>query len=189
MASGASARKLTYDDYVKFPDDGQRHELIDGVHYVSPQPVTKHQRASLRLAVSLANYLDAHQIGEVLYAPTGVILSNFDCVEPDLLVVLNDQAGIITEKHISGAPAIVIEILSPSTGRRDKGLKRSLYERFGVREYWLVDPARDIVSTFLRSAAGRFVPAGDVTLANSGTLASSLLPGWSIELAKLFRRV
>jgi Uma2 family endonuclease len=186
VTSKASARKLTYEDFLSFPDDGQRHELIDGEHYVTPSPATKHQRVAMRLTLALGNYFNTHPIGEVFIAPFDVVLSNHDVVEPDLLVVLKDQADIVTEKHVRGAPALVIEILSPGTKGTDQGAKLELYDRSGVREYWLVDPANDTVTVHRRSAAGGLLRSGNQTLAKADAVTSPLLPGWTVALATLF---
>ena len=127
----AALPKLTYDDFLSFPDDGQRHELIDGEHYVTPSPATRHQRIHARLQGALFAYLRGSPIGEVFSAPFDVVLSNHDVVEPDLLVILSSQTEILTPQHVRGAPAIVVEILSPSTRRRDEMLKRALYRADG----------------------------------------------------------
>ena len=111
----AAAARLTYQDFLKFPDDGRRHELIDGDHYVTPSPATVHQRLLGRFFVALHGYLQEHPIGEVFLAPLDVVLSPYDVVEPDLFVVLREQAEIVREPHVAGAPAIVIENLSNST--------------------------------------------------------------------------
>ena len=117
--------RLTYADFVLFPDDGLRHEIIDGVHYVTPSPTRRHQRVSRRLSFALESYLSAHpSAGEMFYAPFDVVMSNWDVVEPDLLVIAGDQQDILTEKNVQGAPALVIEILSPGTRRRDEQIKR-----------------------------------------------------------------
>ena len=186
MASQASARKLTYDDFVNFPDDGRRHELIDGEHYVTPSPAMKHQRVSGRLFGELYQHLKLNPIGEVFHAPSDVVLSLFDTVEPDLLIVLADQSHIVTDKHVRGAPAIVVEILSPGTRRVDETVKHRLYERSGVREYWVIDHERDVVTVHRRSASGTFTEAPELTRAASDSLTSPLLPGWSVQLAALF---
>jgi Uma2 family endonuclease len=186
MASEASARKLTYDDFVNFPDDGLRHELIDGVHYVTPSPIAKHQRVSVRLSGDLYAYLKVNPIGEVFHAPFDVVISHVDVVEPDLLVVLADQSDIVTVKHVRGTPAIVAEILSPGTRRVDETVKRGLYERSGVREYWVVDPERDTVTVHRRSADGTLTAAPELTRGGSDVLTSPLLPGWSMPIATLF---
>src|SRR5262245_22711992 len=125
--------KLTYDDFLLFPDDGQRHELIDGEHYVTPSPIRKHQAIVRNLTGMVWAYLQHHPGGSVFGAPFDVVFSHFDVVEPDLLFVSaarRDQ--VLTEKNVQGAPDLVVEIGSPSTRRRDETIKRRLYERFGV---------------------------------------------------------
>src|SRR5438105_14930095 len=82
--------KLTYDDFVLFPDDGKRHELIDGEHYVTPAPNTRHQRISGKLYLMMGNWLEAHRVGQLFYAPYDVVISRFDIVEPDLLYFSNE---------------------------------------------------------------------------------------------------
>jgi Uma2 family endonuclease len=183
----ALANRLTYDDFVNFPDDGLRHELIDGVHYVTPSPVIRHQRVSRDLLVALDTFLKSTDLGEVFSAPLDVVFSYYDVVEPDLLVVLADQSEIVTDKHVSGAPAIVIEILSPGTRRRDEGIKRQLYERCGVREYWIVDADRDLISIERPNEAGPLVPVGQLTASQGNHVVTPLLPGFSLSLSTLFR--
>ena len=187
QATRTSARQLTYADYLSFPDDGQRHELIDGEHYVTPTPFIRHQRLISRLHVRLYSYFESHPIGESLLSPLAVVLSNHDVVEPDLLVVLNDQPEILTDKHVHGAPAIAVEVISKSTRRRDERLKRDLYERAGVREYWLVYPDRGVVRVCRRAADGTFQTDMELSAAMAESLTSPLLPGFSAALVELFR--
>ena len=183
----AADTRLTYDDFLLFPDDGKRHELIDGVHYVTPSPILRHQALSGRLHLSLGNFLAAHPaLGRVYYAPLDVIFSRYDVVEPDLLVVAADQLDILTTKNVQGAPALVVEILSPGTRKVDEQIKRRLFERGGVREYWLLDPELDLVKVFRRADDGGFPRVAELTRENGDTLASPVVPGWSIELARLF---
>ena len=92
--------RLTYDDFVHFPDDGNRHELIDGTHYMTPSPDVRHQAIVLRLVVEIATYLKQHPVGRVFVAPLDVVLSNHDIVEPDVLFVATDQTDILTEKNV-----------------------------------------------------------------------------------------
>jgi Uma2 family endonuclease len=178
--------KLTYDDFLSFPDDGRRHELIDGEHYVTPAPLVRHQRVSGALFSALHAHCSTTGAGEVFHAPLDVVLSRHDIVEPDLLVILADQEGILTEQHVRGAPAIVIEILSPGTRSRDETLKRRLYARTGVREYWMVDPDRQTITICRQTAPGRLETAGELTVAAGDVLASPLLPGLSAPLAVVF---
>jgi Uma2 family endonuclease len=178
--------KLTYEDFLSFPDDGRRHELIDGDHYVTPSPLVRHQRVSGALFSALRAHCAASGAGEVFHAPLDVLLSSHDIVEPDLLVVLADQRDILTEKHVRGAPAIVVEILSPGTRSRDETLKRRLYARTGVREYWIVDPDRRTIAVCRQTAPGQLERAGELTAAAGDVLASPLLPGLSPPLAVVF---
>lgn len=188
--SPGSAVRLTYDDLVTmFPDeDGVRRELIDGELLVTPSPFTRHQRLVHRLALSLGNHLEAHpEQGEVFAAPLDVVLTPFDVVEPDLLVVLGDQLEILTEKHVRGAPGLVIEVLSRGTRKRDETLKRSLFDRQGVREYWMIDPDRNQIAVHRRAADGSFPAAATFEAGTAQSLTTHLLPGWSLSVDQLFR--
>lgn len=91
----------------------------------------------------LVQFLKEHPLGEVFDAPFDVVLSTYDVVEPDLVYLSNERASLLTEKNLPGPPDLVVEILSPDTSRRDLGIKRDLYERAGVLEYWTIDPDRD----------------------------------------------
>ncbi len=176
--------RLTYDDFLLFPDDGQRHELIGGEHYVTPSRNRRHQQLLGRLYLAVADCLRVDPaLGEVYFAPFDVIFSKWDIVEPDLLFVAGDQLGILTEKNIVGAPALVVEILSPSTRRRDQQLKRQLFEVGGVREYWMVDPDLETVAVERRDETGRFSSAIPIV---DATLTTPLLPGLTLRLDQLF---
>ena len=114
--------RLTYDDFVRIPNDGKRHEIIDGVHYVTPSPVLRHQVLLGRLYLAIAGFLEQHpELGQVFLSPLDTVFSPWDVVEPDLLFVAADQLDILTEPNIQGAPALVVEILSPGTRARDVG--------------------------------------------------------------------
>ncbi|HXW04682.1 MAG TPA: Uma2 family endonuclease [Vicinamibacterales bacterium] len=178
--------KLTYDDFLLFPEDGKRHELIDGEHYVTPSPSVRHQRISGRLLQLIANWLDDHPLGEVFAAPLDVLFSRFDVVEPDLIYVSNERATIIDAQHLTGAPDLIVEIGSPSTRQRDETIKRRLYEVFDVREYWVVDPEIDVVRVYRREG-GRFARPIELSSEAGDVLTTALLPGFQIPLAQLFR--
>jgi Uma2 family endonuclease len=186
-----STARISYDDLVAmFPDDdGVRRELINGEIFVTPSPVTRHQRLSMRLALSLGNHLDLHpDQGEVFTARLDVVLTDYDVVEPDVLVVLGDQRNILTEMNVRGAPGIVIEILSPGTRKRDLTIKRQLFDREGVREYWIVDPDRNTVALHRRVDDGSFPLARTLEANNAETLTTPLLPGWELQLERLFAK-
>ena len=179
--------KLTYDDFALFPDDGKRHELIDGEHYVTPTPNTRHQQICGDLFALIWIYLEAHPIGRAFGVPLDVVFSQFDVVEPDIQYLSNERAAeVITPQHVRGAPHLVVEIASPSTRKRDETIKRHLYERAGVSEYWIIDPDIDVVRVYRREgdAFGRPIElsreAGDV-------LTTPLLPGLELPLARILR--
>ncbi len=176
--------RLTYEDYVLIPEDGRRHEIIDGEHYVSAAPFVRHQQISHRLTLRLGNFIEEHDLGEFLSAPTDVLLSPHDIVQPDHVFVSKTRAGIVKEKNIQGAPDLLIEILSDSTRRIDEGIKLRRYEHFGVREYWLVDPGRETIRVYRLTGSG-FEPAADFS--TDETLSTPLLPGLMLPLAKIFR--
>jgi Uma2 family endonuclease len=181
--------KLTYDDFLLFPDDGKRHELIDGEHYVTPSPNTRHQRILGNLHLVIGTWLEAHPIGEVFLAPFDVVFSNFDVVEPDLLYLSNARkAEVITPKHVHGAPELVVEIGSSGTRQRDETIKRRLYERSGVTEYWFVDPETDVVRVYGRSPNG-FNRALELSRETDDVLTTALLPGLDLPLARIFREI
>lgn len=179
--------KLTYDDFVQFPDDGLRHELIDGEHYVTPSPNTKHQTVSLNLTVLIGSWLEQHPIGRLFHAPFDVVFSMFDVVEPDLLYLSNERAAeALTTLHVRGVPELVIEIGSPGTRKRDETVKRRLYERTGVSEYWVIDPELDAIRVYRREGDG-FGRVDELSASASDVLTTSLLPGLEIPLSRVFR--
>ena len=181
-----TSKLLTYEDWLDFPhDDGNRHELIGGVHVVSPMPVIGHQRASRSILVALANYLRANPLGEVFPDGTGVKLSDHDAVIPDLTYVAHERAEIVGDQVLEGGPDLVVEVLSPSSRRRDEGVKLGLYERYGAREVWLVDWEEKAVAVHRRRASG-LDPAARLTAAAGDVLATPLLPGFELPLAELF---
>ena len=179
--------KLTYDDFVLFPDDGKRHELIDGEHYVTPSPNLKHQKVLGHLHLLIGVWLEEHRIGQIYCAPFDVVFSKFDVVEPDLLYMTNGRAeAVLTEANVQGAPELVIEIGSPSTRQRDETIKRRLYERSGVSEYWVVDPEIDVIRVYRRGAKG-FERPHELRSEAGDTLTTPLLPGLSLPLSRIFR--
>lgn len=184
--SRPSGVKLTYDDFLLFPDDGKRHEIIDGEHYVTAAPNTKHQRISMRLSVRLGGFIESRQLGQLFAAPFDVLLSRFDVVEPDLVYVSNARAAeVLTAAHVRGAPDLVAEIGSPSTRKRDETMKRRLYERSDIAEYWAVDPDLDEIRVY-RLTDGRFSRVVTLSREQGDILASPLFPGLELSLTDVF---
>jgi Uma2 family endonuclease len=187
MHSVMSGVKLTYDDLLRLPEDNLRHELIDGEHYVTASPNTRHQRILGRLYLSIGNWLEAHPTGEAYVAPVDVVLSPHDVVVPDLLYMSQARVSdALTPEAVRGMPELLVEILSPGTRRRDRTVKQALYDREGVSEYWLVDPDRETVRVCRRSETGLDV-LPELSGAAGDVLTTPLLPGLEIPLARLFR--
>jgi len=185
MALHDLSRKLTYEDYVLIPEDGKRHEIIDGEHYVSPAPFVPHQELLVELTLRLGGFVKAHRLGRFLIAPTDVLLSTYDIVQPDLFFISNERAAIAREKNVQGAPDLVIEILSKGTRRLDERIKLEAYERCGVREYWIFDRFRRGVQSWERSGES-LRPKPFVSAAAGDVLTSPLLPGFELPLAEIF---
>ena len=175
--------KLTYQDYLNTPDD-ERYELIDGELIMSPSPREAHQDAAIEIGSILHIFVKRHNLGRVYSAPFDVALSDTDVVQPDLLFVSRERLRIITEDNIQGAPNLVIEILSPSTSARDKGYKRDLYAKHGVKEYWQVDTDAKLITVLSLNAYGAYDVAA--VYGAGQTLTSTLLPGFALNLDEIF---
>lgn len=179
--------KLTYEDFVLFPDDGKRHELIGGEHYVTPSPNIRHQQISGDLFALIWMFLEGQALGRIFHAPLDVVFTDFDVVEPDLLYVSNERAAeVVTSQHVRGTPDIVIEIASPGTRKRDETIKRRLYERAGVSEYWIVDPETNLVRIYRRTTGG-FDRAIELSREANDVLTTPLLPGLNLSLTRFLR--
>ena len=187
MNPAPTSVKFTYEDFLNFPNDGKRHEIIDGEHFVTPSPNTKHQAVCTSLTVHLGVYLQRHLIGAVFVAPFDVVFSDFDIVEPDLIYISRERAQILTEKHVRGAPDLVVEILSPGTRKTDEIIKRKLYERFGVSEYWVVDPELDTIKVY-RRVEQAFARVAELSAEREDVLTTPLLPDFLVTLADVFTR-
>ena len=174
--------KLTYQDYAKTPDD-ERYELIDGELLVVPAPNIAHQGSHASLGSLMWSFVRQHDLGRVFLAPTDVVLSDTEVVQPDVLFISKEREHIITEANIQGAPDLVVEILSPSTAKHDWQAKRDLYAKHGVKEYWLADPANKIVwIMLLRDGALEIVE----TYASGDVLTSPTLKGFEVSVDDLF---
>jgi Uma2 family endonuclease len=173
-------RRYTYEDYLKL-DDGRDYEVVGGKLVMVPRPGPRHQKIVSRLVTVLEGYLRQNRAGE-LYLDVDVLFGD-QVVSPDLVIILKDRLSIVQETNISGAPDLVVEVLSPSTAKYDRKEKSQLYYAGGVQEYWLVDPSLQLVEVFVR---------GEKDWNRSGiydegeTLVSPLLPGLEIELKNIF---
>jgi Uma2 family endonuclease len=137
------------EDIWETPEDGNRYEVIDGELYVTPPPVEQHQNAAGGLYFILRQHIGTHQLGKLYFAPLGVLLPGARSgVQPDLVYVSNDHKDIIVPRGIEGAPDLVVEILSPSTRDRDKGIKMRAYAAGGVPHYWILDPETQMLEPY-----------------------------------------
>ena len=177
--------KWTYDDLAVLPDDGKRHEIIDGEHYVTASPIMKHQAVLGQLYYLIRAYMADRPIGRALLSPLDVVFSPFDVVEPDLLFVSNERSEVLTRKNVQGAPDLAVEILSESNRRYDEITKRQLYDRFGVSEYWIVDPEIETVKAYRRTG-GAFARVAELSNEAGDQLTTPLMPGLTIPLRSLF---
>ena len=183
MVSSKPKTKLTYDDYAKTPDD-ERWELIDGELIMAVGPGEIHQSAQAALGSRLFFFVEQGRLGRVYFSPFDVVLTDTDTVQPDLLFVSKARVDIITPANIQGAPDLVVEVRSPSTARQDWTVKRELYARHGVKEYWLVDPeARTVTALVLED--GKLKVVG--VYGEGDTLISPTLEGFSVNLNDIFR--
>jgi len=173
--------KFTYRDYLLLPELDRR-ELIEGDFFMVPAPNIKHQEIVGNLGAILRAHVRGHGLGKLLLAPTDVVLSEEDVVQPDLLFVSNERRDIITEDNVAGAPDLVIEVLSPSTAERDLNLKLTLYARAGVSEYWIVNPVEESVEVVELRPEGR----RSTRTYTSGEVSSPALPGLGVEVGSIF---
>jgi Uma2 family endonuclease len=177
--------KLTYEDYLSLPDDGKRYELIDGELIVNPSPNARHQRVSRRLFVILNDYVEGNRLGEIFYAPLDVELMPANVVEPDIIYISNARAGVVVDRHVHGAPDLLVEILSESNRRHDEIVKRVLYERSGVDEYWIVDPDVERFRVYRRGVSG-YDRAVELNAETDDALTTPLFPDLTIRLRRVF---
>ncbi|RLE13973.1 Uma2 family endonuclease [Candidatus Aerophobetes bacterium] len=174
--------KFTYQDYLLLPED-KRYEIIEGELIIVPSPGFTHQSISGNLGFLLRRFIREKKLGIILNAPMDVVLSEENVVQPDILFISKKRASIITEKNIQGAPDLVIEILSPNTKKKDSILKRKLYAKFGVKEFWLVDPEKKEIEVLTFKKEG-FERTG--LYHQDEVLISPLLPGLKIPLREVF---
>ncbi len=175
--------KYTHNDLLAMPEDGKQREIIDGELYVTPSPVNRHQMILFNLTLEFGKFLEAHPLGKLRFAPMDVILSEHDVLEPDLLLVLNEHQDVLQD-WVRGAPDLVVEILSPSTELRDRGIKMKAYARYGISEYWIVDPSAEVVEVYRLAPQGFQLAA---KCAKDGVVDTPLLPGFSLPVAAIFR--
>jgi Uma2 family endonuclease len=173
-------------DLELFPENGVRYEIIDGELFVSRMPHFRHQATCTNFATELNNWSRGAGLGQVTVNP-GVLFSETNDVAPDVAWISNERLEAVLDAagHLTGAPELVVEVLSPGVQneRRDRQAKRKLYETQGVREYWIADWRLRQVEVYRRAEGMLRLVA---TLLVEDTLTSSLLPGFSCPVKRLF---
>lgn len=181
----APERKYTYQDYLSMPEEpGYRIEILNGILVKEPSPNVAHQRVSRRLQRMLEDYFwQEDPEGEIFNAPLDVTFQDVTVVQPDLLYVAGTQKEIVQDTRIDGAPVLVVEVLSPSTTRKDRLQKLQIYQKAGVTHYWLVSPEEKTLECFeLRDGVYALVAGG----LDDDVVEHPAFPGLSISLSKLW---
>jgi Uma2 family endonuclease len=176
----------TYEDYLRLPEDGNRYEVIRGHLYVTPPPIYDHQFVLWSLGQTLGRFVHEHRLGIVLTAPFAVRLPARigNPVEPDLVFLRNEQQPRSGDRFFQGTPDLVLEVLSPSTRRRDRTIKLEAYRDAGVPEYWLVDPEDRTVVVHVLGEDRRYA---ELCRGSEGdTVRSTVLPGLEIRVGEIF---
>jgi len=172
----------TYSDLADMPDDGQRYEILDGDLVVSPSPTPRHQFIVVKL-VQFLSQAEFGGFGRVAVAPLDVVLDEHNVAQPDVLFITTSRLDIVTNRHVQGAPDLVVEVLSPTTRSHDLGTKLGVYARYGVLWYWVVDPLVKTVHIYeLREGTYRAAQL----LEGDQMLSSPLFPGIMTEASTLF---
>ncbi len=175
------AKRWTYEEYYKLEDD-QRYEIIDGHLLVAPAPDTCHQDWLGELYSLLRLFVKTHKLGRLFFAPVDVVLDRDNTVQPDLVFVSAKNARIVQARAIFGTPDLLVEVASPSSGRRDRTQKKELYGRFGVKEYWIGDAAKRSLE-ILTLREGRYELR--CATQEKGKLSSLVLPGLKFDVADI----
>lgn len=172
-----------YEDLKALPENGKRYEILERDLHVSPAPKTIHQTVVVNLTSILRDFVKKHSLGFVFCAPTDVVFSPENVVQPDVLFISHANKHILTETHIQGAPDLVVEVLSESTKDVDQTIKKKIYARFGVKFYWIIDPEQKALESFLLTEEGfnkeRSYEKNDV-------ITCALFPALSFSVNELF---
>lgn len=178
-----SGVRFKADDIWDAPEDDNRYEVVDGELQMTPAASWGHQVSSSRLHVLIGGWVTRHGLGEVVSAPVGVVLAEDVAVQPDLVYVSRERAGIVSERGVEGAPDLVVEVLSPGTRSRDRGLKMRTYAAAGIPNYWILDPASRTLEEYRLGQQGY----GPATTYGAGAIfRPELFPGLEIPIDDLW---
>jgi len=179
----STTKTWTYDDYAAL-DDGKRYEVIDGeLIEMVPGPDDTHQSISMSLAARLYSWIQSTGCGVVRAAPYDVVLAEGVIFQPDIVYISKERDSIRTARGAFGAPDLCVEILSPSTARRDTGVKAKRYFEYGVTEYWIADPKTKTIDVLIRGEESFELSA---RFGIGDTLTSALFDGFELALSEVF---
>jgi len=174
--TATATRRWTYDEYARL-DDGKRSEVVAGKLVPAPGAGSDHQGISRDIEFALLRFVQEKGVGVVFDAPLDVVLDELNVLQPDVLFVSRPKLSIVRKAGVFGAPDLVIEILSPSTAENDRYHKRDAYERFGVKEYWIVDPENRTIEVLANGPKGFELHSFATP---DGKATSKLLPGFEV---------
>jgi Uma2 family endonuclease len=176
---------MTVHDYTRLPEGPPHYQLVQGRFHMSPAPNRFHQQIVGQIYRTIANFLETHPLGTVYISPIDVYLTDIDVYQPDIAYVSKARAAILSDRGIEGAPDLLVEVLSPGTDALDKGTKRDIYARTGVKELWLVDPATLTVQIFgLQEDAD----TPRISYDSQAQITTPLIPGLVLRAAEVFKR-
>ncbi|MCB1180254.1 MAG: Uma2 family endonuclease [Leptospiraceae bacterium] len=177
-------KKLSYSEYAKMtpPDSGQ-YQLISGELVEMTSPNTKHQSIILNIVFYLQSYLRKSNIGKLFISPMDVIFQDGDVYQPDIFFISDQNKNIIEETKINGIPDFIVEVLSPSNAYYDLIVKKKVYEKCGVKEYWIIDPIQNTLDLFVLQNQ-KF--QHKIQIENKGKIPSEIFPDLELELESLF---
>ncbi len=176
----------TYEDYLKLDDD-KRYEVIEGELLMAPAPTTYHQAVSRNIEFAMWSYVKKKKLGKVFDAPVDVVLDEHNVFQPDIVFVSREREEIIKERAIMGVPDLVVEIVSPSSLGRDTILKKNVYERLGVKEFWLVYPDMKCIEVLVLNKEGKYEIYDEGCLEEGKkTVESKVIKGFKLDLKEAF---
>jgi Uma2 family endonuclease len=182
--SQANTLSITRHDYEDMPAGPPYYQVIEGDLVMSPSPNIYHQAIAGRIYSVLLQFLEKHPLGEVFVAPLDVFLSEINVYQPDVIFISNQRRSILTEHGLEGAPDLAVEVLSPGTAKVDKGSKRKVYARTGVKELWLVDVEAKLIHVYQLAKDAEMPTA---THDEKAVFSTPLLPGLRLKAASIFK--
>ncbi len=179
--------KFTFKDFMLFNDESEKiYELVYGRLIKMPPPITYHQKVSREIGFRILIFLKEKGLGEMFHAPIGVRFSDEIALQPDIIFISKERMHIIKEKYIDGVPDLVVEIISKGTKKRDTRVKKAIYERFGVKEYWIVNPFNRSIDVYVLNDKGKYELYSSAE--NKGKVKSKVLDGFILDLKEVFER-